>query len=147
MSLKAGPQGPATKTAMMNLMVYNETQKQLLRNLTDEMGIEFLDQSLKHSISINDIPNYPILGKFSFVKDPEAKLRVIAISDFYTQLILKPIHNQVLRLLKGINCDRTFTQNPMHKWLNNGESFYSLDLSAATDRFPISLQEQLLSFI
>jgi hypothetical protein len=147
MSLKAGPQGPATKTAMMNLMVYNETQKQLLRNLTDQWGIEFLDQSFKHSISINDIPNYPILGKFSFVKDPEAKLRIIAISDFYTQLILKPIHNRILRLLRGINCDRTFTQNPMHKWKDNGESFYSLDLSAATDRFPISLQEQLLSFI
>lgn len=147
MSLKAGPQGPASKTAMMNLMVYNETQKQQLRSLTDKIGIEFLDQSLKHCISINDIPNYPILGKFSFVKDPEAKLRIIAISDFYTQLILKPIHNQILRLLKGINCDRTFTQNPMHRWKDNGESFYSLDLSAATDRFPIDLQERLLSFI
>jgi len=80
------------------------------------------------------------------VKDPEAKLRIIAISDYYTQLFLKPIHNIILFILRGsFNiCDRTFTQDPMHKWEENEHSFWSLDLSSATDRFPIDLQRRLL---
>jgi hypothetical protein len=46
--------------------------------------------------------------------------------------------------LKNIPMDRTFTQDPKHHFLNNNESYWSLDLSAATDRFPVHLQERLL---
>jgi hypothetical protein len=59
------------------------------------------------------------------VKDPESKLRIIAISDYFTQLYLKPVHNIILNILKNnfkYN-DRTFTQSPLHEWENNEESF------------------------
>jgi hypothetical protein len=87
-------------------------------------------------------------GKLSIVKDPELKLRIIAMVDYQSQFVLKPIHEGLLDLLSNIPNDRTFTQDPFHNWSDNvEENFYSLDLSAATDRFPIKLQKKLLSYI
>jgi hypothetical protein len=147
MSEKAGPQGPASKTAMMNLSLFDEETKLALTNITDKNGRVFLDASFKEGRLLNESPKIPVLGKLSFIKDPEAKLRIIAICDYYTQLFLKPIHDDMLSLLKKFMCDRTFTQNPFHNWKNDGEAFYSLDLSSATDRFPINLQQRLLGHI
>lgn len=147
MSEKGGPQGPASKTSMMNLPLFKKDEISLLKNLTDDFGREFLDLSLAENRLLGEKPKLPCLGKISFVKDPEAKLRIIAISDYYTQLYLKPIHDCILQLLSKLECDRTFTQSPFHAWQDNGEGFHSLDLSSATDRFPIDLQERLLSFI
>jgi len=147
MSEKAGPQGPASKTAMMNLSLFDEDTKIALNGITDKNGKVFLDASFKEGRLLKESPKIPVLGKLSFVKDPEAKLRIIAITDYYTQLLMKPIHDDILSLLKKFPCDRTFTQNPFHNWENDGEAFYSLDLSSATDRFPITLQERLLGHI
>jgi hypothetical protein len=81
----------------------------------------------------------------SIVNDPECKKRVIAMVDYHSQLALKSIHKDLLNLLRKFPCDRTFTQDPFHDWdMSNKEYFYSLDLSSATDRFPIQLQERLL---
>jgi len=64
------------------------------------------------------------MGKLSYVRDPEAKLRIIAIVDYYTQLFLKPIHEKIFSLLKKLPCDRTFTQDPRHSWdMTNNHQF------------------------
>lgn len=51
-------------------------------------------------------------------------------------------------MLKKIPSDRTFTQSPFfdHEGYKTDENskYYSLDLSSATDRFPISLQLDIL---
>jgi len=54
-------------------------------------------------------------GRLSIIKDPECKMRVIAISDYFTQFTLKPIHKIFMNLLRKLPCDRTFTQDPFHK--------------------------------
>jgi hypothetical protein len=46
------------------------------------------------------------------VKDPELKLRVIAMVDYLSQFILKPIHEDLLYLLSTLSQDRTYTQDP-----------------------------------
>jgi len=86
-------------------------------------------------------------GKLGLVKDPELKLRVIAMVDYLSQCILRPIHDGLLSALRKLPSDRTFTQNPFKDWPSSEESFYSLDLSAATDRFPVGLQAKFLSLI
>jgi len=53
-------------------------------------------------------------GKLSIIEDPEAKRRIIAMVDYFSQWILKPIHEGCLKLLTHFPCDRTFTQNPQH---------------------------------
>lgn len=87
------------------------------------------------------------LGKLAIVKDPELKLRVIAMLDYYSQFLLRPIHDKLMGKLINFPCDRTYTQDPTHNWKPKGNKFHSLDLSAATDRFPIKLQKKLLSFM
>jgi len=85
------------------------------------------------------------LGKISIVRDPELKRRPIAMLDYNSQMILKPIHDDLLNNLRSLSQDRTFTQDPNNKWSPRGNSFWSIDLSSATDRFPISLQVKLIS--
>lgn len=53
-------------------------------------------------------------GQLSIVKDPECKLRVIAMLDYTSQLALRPIHNILLKILRKIPMDRTYTQDPKH---------------------------------
>jgi hypothetical protein len=67
--------------------------------------------------------------------------------DYHSQLALKSIHNDLLKLLGKFKCDRTFTQDPNNDWNVNSNSYYSLDLSSATDRFPVKLQSRLVSSI
>jgi len=126
LSTKAGPDGPATLTAYHNLLQYSYEEMQKIFNITDENGADFFSKSYKYAWENNLIATKSKTnGVLSFVKDPEAKLRIIAISDYYTQLFLKPIHNIILFMLKGSFsiCDRTFTQDPMHKWEENEHSF------------------------
>jgi hypothetical protein len=59
--------------------------------------------------------NHRNTGRLSIIKDPECKMRVIAISDYFTQFALKPIHNKLMDMLSKLPCDRTFTQDPFHK--------------------------------
>jgi hypothetical protein len=82
--------------------------------------------------------------KLSIVQDPEAKSRVIAILDYWSQTWLLQIHSIHFNLLRLISTDRTFTQSPLITNKLSGHKYYSFDLSAATDRFPLSLQKELI---
>jgi hypothetical protein len=123
LSCKAGPQGPATMTALDNLILYNYPEMQNIMNITDKEGQDFFCQSYTLAFEKCPTPKINFKGKISYVKDPEAKLRIIAISDYYTQLFLKPIHNKVLNILRTLPCDRTYTQEPFHKWECNEQKF------------------------
>jgi hypothetical protein len=50
--------------------------------------------------------------RLSVVKDPECKMRIIAIFDYISQSALQPLHDDIFEILKNIPEDRTFTQNP-----------------------------------
>jgi len=53
---------------------------------------------------------YPCLRKLSTVSDIEGKCRVIAIFDYFSQMVLKPIHNSFMDHLREIPTDCTFNQ-------------------------------------
>jgi hypothetical protein len=149
LSVKGGPQGKASNTALCDFNNYNYYLLQNLYNLTSLEGIEYLSKSFTYwfNNSSNFKPKHNNLGKISIIKDPEGKIRIIAIVDYYTQLFLKKLHHNCFKLIKNNfnNCDRTFTQDPYHKWKDDENQFWSLDLSSATDRFPRLLQMRLLS--
>lgn len=163
-SSKSSPHGKATKSAGLALWIMSQLQscKHHLTSFTNLLGIEiYMDLIGSNLTRIWRNPGIAIgtgrlcstghgtgfIGKLSIVKDPELKLRVIGMLDYYTQFILRPIHDDLLNLLKTFKCDRTFTQDPRHDWKPKGNKFWSLDLSSATDRFPVILQEELLSYI
>jgi hypothetical protein len=79
------------------------------------------------------------IRKVSGIQDKEGKTRVIAVLDYFSQTALRPFHSYLFRILKRIPQDVTFDQKRMvdlvSTWVN--PVFYSVDLTAATDRFPI----------
>nr|WLK77423.1 RNA-dependent RNA polymerase [Suillus luteus mitovirus 6] len=150
LSNKGSPNGPSTISAMKNITMHGYSLMQSIFNLTSKEGIDYYCKIYSYAMNNEFYKDIKIksLGKLSFIKDPEGKLRIVAISDYMTQLYLRPIHRILMNLLKHFDSDRTYTQDPNAKWdFGNTDSFWSLDLSSATDRFPISLQKRLLTRI
>lgn len=91
------------------------------------------------------------LGQLAFKEEAAGKLRVFALVDVWTQSLLKPLHEELFRLLRMIPNDGTFDQDASvkrckEKSLKSGCA-YSFDLSAATDRLPIIFQSAILDRI
>ena len=98
--------------------------------------------------SLADLGNLE-LGKLSQKFEAAGKVRVFAITDIWTQSALLPLHDRLFDVLRGIKQDGTFDQAaPLRRLLGRRDPMpfiASYDLSAATDRLPIDLQEQILA--
>jgi hypothetical protein len=81
------------------------------------------------------------IRKLVGIADLEGKTRVIAILDFWSQTALRPVHQFLFNVLRQIPQDMTFTQGAFldHVKSWNAVKLYSIDLTTATDRFPIDL--------
>jgi len=88
------------------------------------------------------------IGKLAIKDEPAGKVRVFAMVDCWTQWTLKSLHDLIFSILSKHQMDGTFDQLKPLKWVPFGKCpIDSLDLSAATDRLPIWLQQLLLSRI
>lgn len=89
------------------------------------------------------------LGKLAFLDEPAGKVRVVAMVDVVTQSILKPLHDWIFSIVKELPMDGTFDQTrPLDLLSQAGhKEIFSYDLSSATDRLPLALQEALLGWI
>lgn len=108
---------------------------------------------MEQEASVTPSPARPLPvtpGRLSIKLEPAGKVRVFAIVDYWTQCALKPLHDFVMEILGGIPTDGAFDQHrPITRLLRQTAAmkdviFYSFDLSAATDRFPVDLQTALL---
>jgi hypothetical protein len=113
LSNKAGPNGKATKTAYSSLLSYSYDLMASLFKITNQSGIDYFQSQYNYAWEKN-FPSQK-LGKLSFIYDPECKLRIVAIVDYYTQLFLKPIHEKIMNKLQNLPCDRTYTQSPLNE--------------------------------
>jgi len=88
------------------------------------------------------------LGRLGVVYDQAGKARVVGITNWWTQLALRPLHRSIFGVLKKVPMDGTFDQLEPLRLLtsmnSDGHSFHSFDLTAATDRLPVDLQVQIL---
>jgi hypothetical protein len=80
---------------------------------------------------------------------PGGKARIIANVDWVTQTALSGIHFALFELLSTLPSDCTFNHPSGMSIVDRKptDSYFSLDLSAATDRMPRHLQAQLISSI
>jgi len=89
------------------------------------------------------------LGKLSFKEEAAGKLRVFAMVDIITQSLFYPLHNWLFSLFKKIPNDCTHDQNSGFNYAKDlslkYNCSYGFDLSAATDRLPISSQKAILN--
>jgi hypothetical protein len=87
------------------------------------------------------------LGKLSTKYEAGGKVRIFAIPTYFVQALLRPFHFSLFSLLKQLPTDCTFNQSG--GWMDavkaKGCEYWSSDLSAATDRLPLELQEIVLS--
>lgn len=95
-------------------------------------------------------PKSKNLRKLTFFGDPEGKVRVIAIFDYWSQTALLPLHRVIMTILSKLEMDGTkdqnfFTRKPLLPKQDN--KFHSLDLTAATDRMPIALQQRVVEHL
>jgi hypothetical protein len=68
------------------------------------------------------------------------------MADYWSQTVLKPLHEHLMTLIKGIESDVTYNQT-IAPFGNPDQHYYSFDLTAATDRIPIQLYEILLEHL
>jgi hypothetical protein len=89
------------------------------------------------------------VGKIGLIQEPGYKLRAVANPNRVYQIALKPLGDIIYDTLKELPWDCTFDQSkalPMiQSHLRNGNFAHCVDLSGATDYFPLSLQISLLN--
>jgi hypothetical protein len=88
-----------------------------------------------------------LMSKLSKILDKEAKCRIIAIVDYWSQSALFPLHNLVFKILLRIRNDCTFDQARFRSILPQQGPYFSYDLSAATDRFPVLFQKLVVKHV
>jgi hypothetical protein len=90
------------------------------------------------------------LGKLSFKVEPAGKIRVFAMVDCFTQWLLAPLHKGIFNFLRKIPEDATHDQDlilsTFVERIRDSKilKVYSFDLTAATDRIPVSAQALIL---
>jgi hypothetical protein len=89
------------------------------------------------------------LGRLSVLaKDGGGKRRIVGVVDYWSQWVLRSLHLYLFDVLRRIPQDGTFDQigpiGPLMDFARLGYPSFSFDLSNATDRLPVALQEQIL---
>jgi hypothetical protein len=147
---KASPQGLAMHTLKDELLQISTDPK--LYGAIKTLGGEALVMYME--LHINEPDRIKLAGKpkksregrlrsIGVVRDTEGKSRVIAMADYWTQTTLKPLHDTLLGVLAKIKSDLTFGQD-IKPFGEPGQFYWSFDLTAATDRLPIFLYEDIL---
>jgi len=92
------------------------------------------------------------LGKLSVKEEAAGKMRIFALVDPWTQWLLKPLHDLIFNnILRAIPQDGTFDQlaplRLLMKRTGGKTGYFSLDLTAATDRLPLALQQRIIAHL
>jgi hypothetical protein len=94
----------------------------------------------------------PVIGgEIHFLQEPGGKLRSVASPLRLHQEALRPLGQSIYDVVKSLPWDCTFDQTKalphIQSHLSQGGQVHSIDLSSATDHFPLSLQEEALRAI
>lgn len=88
----------------------------------------------------------PSLGKIGIKEEAAGKVRLFAMVTAWYQMLLKPLHVMMFKILRAIPQDGTFDQlKPLNGHYMRYRMAFSLDLKTATDRLPLILQQAIVS--
>ena len=103
------------------------------------------------------LPSLPVLGEIKVIPERGCKSRIVCSPDAWTQLYCLPFHDSLSRYIQdmevgdrpsafGVSC--MFHQTRGADFIRNsiieGKPTYCVDLSSATDNFPIEVQQWVL---
>jgi hypothetical protein len=104
------------------------------------------NEIVKYIKSIKPVSSQKLCRKLVALADYEGKTRVIAIGDYLSNMLLKPLHDKLMACLKGLSSDYTFRQHTLSTvQLKDGEEPVSVDITAATDRIPSDITAKVIS--
>jgi hypothetical protein len=119
-------------------LVFTKKQRETIEEIISSSRYSLFQMNLKHTRPSS---------RLHFIPEGGGKTRVVCIGDIWSQIALKPIHDFLMKGLKGIPEDGTSSHNnlatKLRDWTKE-EEFWCYDLKAATDRMPIRLQEEVL---
>lgn len=96
----------------------------------------------------NRLDHLHTFGTLNGIQEPGLKLRVIANPNRVIQCALEPLKEELGRVLATIPEDCTFDQGKsipiIQRWLKEGRTVHSIDLSDATTRFPWNVTKEYL---
>lgn len=94
------------------------------------------------------IRNPGTVGRIAFIQEPGFKLRAIANPCRFVQLALEPLQKGLWDILAKLREDCTFDQESgvttAQEWLREGKTVFAVDLSDATNVFPLNVQLRML---
>jgi len=142
-SSKMGPNGPAMGSLERDLAAI-ENEKDLFRSVSNAWKYFKLPihTILKRMTSSKD--RTPVFtSRLVAIPGPACKTRVVALCDYFSQVALAHVHGKSMKVLRMLPFDGTKSHRGIAERLrkHKGVKYYSIDLSAATDRFPVKLQE------
>jgi hypothetical protein len=91
----------------------------------------------------------PTLQRLHNLYEAAGKVRTIAIVDYWTNFVLKPLHDWMFDLLKLFPQDATFDQEGKVREFagRDYKEVYSYDLKSATDLIPLALYRALFKWV
>lgn len=150
-SAKSAPNGGPALGSCMDELSLIFSNPQLYKDLGVIGGQVFKENLNMIRIYWNDAqtdPDTKTLRKVFVVQDKEAKSRIVAILDYWSQTVLKTLHDSVFSSLRKIESDMTHDQSSFVSYIEKykPKKFWCYDLSNATDRFPLELQKAVLKY-
>lgn len=108
-----------------------------------------IGSDVQNQLSLALIPykDVPPLGKVLCLQEAAGKNRIIAINDFFTQQVLKPLHLWLFEICRHFPQDSTFDQEgALYKFVQRTDmcKYFSYDLSSATDLIPTNIYRSIL---
>jgi hypothetical protein len=154
---KSGPNGSSSLTSSHLDAVALTNNPQLLQSLDSLAEIIHPNYGLKtwvEEVSHWSKENFPsestnvYVSRLAALAEGGYKTRIIAIGDLFSQAVLLPLHKKIMGRLALMRNDGTFDQGRsislVKEWTTQGP-LYSFDLTNATDRFPVRLQEIVMT--
>lgn len=148
-STKAGPNAQAMVGSVEDASLLTDSQMESIREIGGEGVVRAIGNAKLFS-PLAWLAKFKLTPKgrssrLSLVRDKEAKVRIVAILDYWSQTALKPLHDSLMGFLKRLRPDCTFNQGSFKAKLGKVGPYHSLDLTSATDRFPVWLQRAVLA--
>jgi hypothetical protein len=157
---KNGPNGPATFTSINEAKALMSDHKEYMEKLLDfsytlygEDFSSWIEEIIQETSKLPSFinPHRQRLRALAIKRELGGKDRIFAMADYWTQTILEPLHTYLNEILRTISQDGTFNQDKTAERAKHltttSKSLWSLDLTAATDRMPITLQSKVMSVI
>jgi len=121
---------------------------QVLRKTEEARDILRTSTSLGIKVKYWDLSLEKDTGKLAFLPEAAGKVRTIAIVDYWTQRLMKPVHDWMMDVLSVLPTDATFDQEAgLESYVKDSEKserHHSIDLKSATDLIPTELYRALL---